>query len=143
MRMYCIHLLKRPYPRGVLDSENAVRMQSELCKGMPLKRFVVRWSEHPEDNKSERSAVRSRPRTAEERRQQCMISPLANRSQEREQGYRLRYCCRNTITQPRPVTVPYMLVTPLPHSLTPFPVKSPAGSWGDGPATPLTGRKAR
>jgi hypothetical protein len=55
----------------------------------------------------------------------------------------LRYCWRNTITQPRPVTVPYMLTTPLPHSLTPFPVKSPAGSWGACPATPLTGRKAR
>src|SRR5580700_9258332 len=55
----------------------------------------------------------------------------------------LRYCWRNTITQPRPVTVPYMLTTPLRHSLTPFPVKSPAGSWGARPATPLIGRKAR
>src|SRR5437016_2859485 len=40
----------------------------------------------------------------------------------------LRYCCRNTITHPRLVTVPPPLTMALPHSLTPFPVKSPAGS---------------
>src|SRR5262249_11902328 len=53
-------------------------------------------------------------------------------------SYWLRYCCRNTITHPRLMTVPVAPTIPLPHSFTPFPVKSPAGSWG--PATPFTGR---
>jgi hypothetical protein len=51
----------------------------------------------------------------------------------------LRYCCLKTMMHPGPVVRPLRVVV-LPHSLAPFPVKSPAGSVEF--CTPFTGRKA-
>jgi hypothetical protein len=75
------------------------------------------------------------------------MSLFASRREERSDQFPeallvpkgLRYCCRNTITQPGPDSSPLTVVA-LPHRFWPFLEKSPAGSWAF--CTPFTGRKA-